>query len=164
MVPDHPAVTAVEPAGKSRVHLLRPVLSAVRVVHTGLSRLAGLGDRPPSADPRVDRTAGLVAPLFELVFAAPHEPGWAAARGLPTPRLPGRPRCGRAVIPARALPGLGIGQGPVRKAGGWMVSHAQDRPDHRSRRASPAEEESEPVAPSAAEHLGAGRRTAEQRP
>src|SRR6266849_1602969 len=164
MVPDHPPVTAAEPAGKGRVHLLRPVLLAVSFVHTGLSRLADLGDCLASAYPRMDRTAGLVAPLFEPVLAAPDEPGWATARGLPAPRLPGRARSGRALLPARPLPGLGIGQGPVRKARGWLVSHAQDRPDHRSRRASPAEEESEPVAPSAAEHLGAGRRTAEQRP
>src|SRR5260370_37753450 len=74
VVPDDPPVTAVEPAGEGRVHLLRPVLPAVRSVHARLGRLAGLGDRPASADPGMDRAAGLVAPLLELVLAASHEP------------------------------------------------------------------------------------------
>src|SRR6202521_4015747 len=118
MVPYHPSLTQLEPAGKGRVHLLRLLLPAVRPLHAGLSRLASLGDRPARAHPRVDRAAWLVAPLLQPVRAAPHEPWWPAAGWLPAPRLPGRAGCGRPVFPPRALPGLGVGQRLVRTQGG----------------------------------------------
>ena len=157
MVPHHPPVTAVESAGKGRVHLLRPLLPAVRALRDGLSRLAGLRGRPAGAHPGVDRSAGLVAPLLQPLLAAAHEPGWPAARGLPAPRLPRRYGCGRTVVSSRAVPGLGIGQGPIRAEGGWLVSHPKDRPDYRPRRASAAEEKSDSLAASTAEHTEIGR-------
>src|SRR5207244_72064 len=156
MVPHHPPVASIEPAGKSRIHLLRPVLPAVRAVHAGFGCLARLRGRPARPNPRVDGAPGVVASLLQPVRAAPYEPGWAAARGLPTPRLPGRPGCGRFVVPARALPGVGVGQGPLRTARGWLVPHAKDGPYHQSRRTPAAAEEPEPVAPSATNHTERG--------
>src|SRR6202022_5198115 len=146
MVLDHPPLTELEPAGKGRVHLLRLLLPAVCPLHAGLSRLAGLRDRPARAHPGVDRAAWLVTPLLQPLRASPHEPWWPATGGLPAPRLPGRSGCGRTVFPPRALPGLGVGQRLVRTQGRRVVSHAEDRPGHGPRRAPAAEEEHQPLA------------------
>src|SRR4029077_1541460 len=80
MVPDHPEVTPIEPVGKGRVRLLRPVLPAVRAFHVGLRRLADLGARPARTDSGMDRPPGLVPPVLEPLLLAPYEPGRPAAR------------------------------------------------------------------------------------
>src|SRR3984893_18331772 len=159
MVLDHPPLTELEPAGKGRVHLLRLLLPAVCPVHAGLSRLAGIRDRPSRAHPGVDGAAWLVAPLLQPLRAAPHEPRWPATRGLPAPRLPGRSGCGRTVLPPRALPGLGVRQRPLRTEGGRLVSHDTHRPGHGPRRAPAAEKEPQPLAALNREQLARGRRT-----
>src|ERR1700686_4429933 len=123
VVPDHPPFAAPEPDGKGRVHLLRDVLLAVRAVRAGLGRLADVRTRAARAYPRMERAARLVAPLLKPPFAAAHEPGRAAAGGLAAQGLLRRPRRGCPLVSARALPGLGVAKGPVRTAGGTLVSH-----------------------------------------
>src|SRR5438128_145645 len=151
VVSHHPPFAAPDPDGKGRVRLLRHVLPAVRALHAGLGRLAGFRARAARAHPRMERAAWLVASLLKPPLATAYEPGRPAARGLAAQGLRRRPwrRC--PLVSARPIPGLGVAEGPVRTARRTLVSHTQDRTDHRSGRAPPTEEEPETVAASSAE-------------
>src|SRR5690348_7654093 len=78
----------------------------------------------------MDGAARLVAPVLQHLRAAADEPRRSYPRGSTYARRPGCVRGGRAVIRARAVPGLGRIEGPVRQRRGALVPDPENGPRH----------------------------------
>src|SRR5437016_4187250 len=127
----HHAVAAHHPDGEDRVPLLLELLPPGCAVRRRQHCVAGRRGLASHAFAGVDRAARLVALPDEPARASVDEHGGPDARGCARKGFCRRPRGAGHLIPAGSVPGVRRHQGLLGARRRSVVSHAENRPDHR---------------------------------